>query len=86
MEGSNYFLIEGPRWWREPESNRRHTDFQSVALPTELSRPAKRKQSLLDCVYLSTREEDGPFLLFKVGPYCLRALLAREDADNFFFR
>ena len=24
--------------WRDPESNRGHTDFQSVALPTELSR------------------------------------------------
>ena len=28
------------RWWcREPESNWRHRDFQSRALPTELSRP-----------------------------------------------
>ena len=25
-------------WWREAGSNCRHTDFQSVALPTELSR------------------------------------------------
>ena len=24
-------------WWLGTESNRRHTDFQSVALPTELS-------------------------------------------------
>ena len=24
-------------WWPERESNLRHTDFQSVALPTELS-------------------------------------------------
>ena len=24
-------------WWAEPESNRRHRDFQSRALPTELS-------------------------------------------------
>ena len=28
-------------WWREAGSNRRHTDFQSVALPTELSRHSK---------------------------------------------
>ena len=27
-------------WWRDPESNRGHKDFQSSALPTELSRPA----------------------------------------------
>ena len=25
-------------WWRDPGSNWGHTDFQSVALPTELSR------------------------------------------------
>ena len=25
------------KWWLDPESNRGHTDFQSVALPTELS-------------------------------------------------
>jgi hypothetical protein len=25
------------RWWLEPELNRRHKDFQSSALPTELS-------------------------------------------------
>ena len=24
------------KWWRRPESNRRHKDFQSFALPTEL--------------------------------------------------
>ena len=29
----------GCRWCREPESNWRHRDFQSRALPTELSRP-----------------------------------------------
>ncbi len=25
-------------WWRDPELNRGHADFQSAALPTELSR------------------------------------------------
>ena len=30
--------IGNGRWWRESESNRRHADFQSAALPTELSR------------------------------------------------
>ena len=29
----------GRRWCREPDSNWRHRDFQSRALPTELSRP-----------------------------------------------
>ena len=32
------------KWWQEPESNRRHKDFQSSALPTELSCPDMRKQ------------------------------------------
>ena len=27
------------KWWPEAESNRRHADFQSAALPTELSGP-----------------------------------------------
>ena len=31
------FDLGGRKWWPEAGSNRRHTDFQSVALPTELS-------------------------------------------------
>ena len=31
------FDLGGSKWWPEAGSNRRHTDFQSVALPTELS-------------------------------------------------
>ena len=33
-------LCNGPlfSWWRDPESNRGHMDFQSIALPSELSR------------------------------------------------
>ena len=30
-------------WWRDPESNRGHKDFQSSALPTELSRRGEKK-------------------------------------------
>ena len=29
--------IKSIEWWPKPGLNRRHTDFQSVALPTELS-------------------------------------------------
>ncbi len=29
------------RWWDRAELNRRHTDFQSVALPTELQSQPK---------------------------------------------
>jgi hypothetical protein len=31
------FIFEGKKWCPEPESNQRHADFQSAALPTELS-------------------------------------------------
>jgi hypothetical protein len=31
------------KWWRDPESNRGHKDFQSSALPTELSRLVEKK-------------------------------------------
>ena len=29
-------LLRFYKWWPRPRSNRRHTDFQSVALPAEL--------------------------------------------------
>ena len=35
------------KWWRGPESNWGHEDFQSTALPTELPRP-KAKRMLLN--------------------------------------
>ena len=31
--------VGGFKWWQDPESNRGHKDFQSSALPTELSCP-----------------------------------------------
>ncbi|VXA56556.1 hypothetical protein ACI8B_30027 [Acinetobacter proteolyticus] len=34
-------------WWRDPGSNWGHTDFQSVALPTELSRQSGRIKQCL---------------------------------------
>jgi hypothetical protein len=30
-------VLEGKDWWQDPELNRGHKDFQSSALPTELS-------------------------------------------------
>ena len=32
-----FFLFQKEEWWQDPESNRGHKDFQSSALPTELS-------------------------------------------------
>ena len=33
------------KWWLDPGSNRGHTDFQSVALPTELSSHIRRRSN-----------------------------------------
>jgi hypothetical protein len=45
--------LKSEGWCLEPESNQRHKDFQSFALPTELSRLIKRvvqgKNELLFC-------------------------------------
>ena len=35
------------KWWQDPESNRGHGDFQSPALPTELSRHFRGSACLL---------------------------------------
>ena len=54
----------GVTWWAGAELNRRHEDFQSSALPTEL--PARRSQTLgLNAVRsqllpVSTRFCNGP--------------------------
>ena len=45
-------------WWRDPESNRGHKDFQSSALPTELSRHA------IDIVIYA--REDGVIVNLKI--------------------
>ncbi len=33
----SFDFMEILKWWPEADSNRRHRDFQSLALPTELS-------------------------------------------------
>jgi hypothetical protein len=32
------------KWWLDPESNWGHADFQSAALPTELSSPPQGRE------------------------------------------
>jgi hypothetical protein len=43
---------KGEKWCPEPELNQRHADFQSAALPTELSGHLARvyKQDVNDCL------------------------------------
>ena len=41
-------------WWRLPESNWGHVDFQSTALPTELKR--QRAQGSIICLNCMSRE------------------------------
>ena len=35
-ERKSRFYLKFKKWWLRPESNQRHRDFQSLALPTEL--------------------------------------------------
>ncbi len=56
-------------WWPETESNRRHEDFQSSALPTELSGPnglllnsEKRFESSVPCIFFKKIESVQQFV------------------------
>ena len=56
----------GGKWWPEAESNRRHKDFQSSALPTELSGQKGRREKgrfggLSQWVFLGKVERRGRF-------------------------
>ena len=46
-------------WWRDPELNWGHTDFQSVALPTELSRHHRYKMAESTRLELATSGVTG---------------------------
>ena len=47
-------------WWPEVELNHRHTDFQSVALPTELSGPLKRGFCSITWSSTTAVRKEGP--------------------------
>ena len=46
-------------WWRDPESNWGHADFQSAALPTELSRRVFKEVAGLTRLELATSGVTG---------------------------
>ena len=48
-------------WWLEAESNHRHTDFQSVALPTELSSRLVTEKTKYTGVFLNAQLSVGKF-------------------------
>ena len=56
---SNPLRIRGLKWWRLPELNWGHADFQSAALPTELSRRKKQDRE----VYANTPFSQSVFLM-----------------------
>ncbi len=41
-------ITKGFRWWRNPESNWGHKDFQSSALPTELFRQITKRGVMIN--------------------------------------
>src|SRR3954462_4219681 len=51
-------------WWPRPESNQRHTDFQSAALPTELLGRARHYGKARIIALQKKRALAGPFLRF----------------------
>ena len=43
-------------WWRLPESNWGHRDFQSLALPTELKRQHKANTNITILIQMSSQK------------------------------
>src|SRR4051812_45921575 len=45
-DGTESAAMQVKRKWRDPDSNRGHHDFQSCALPTELSRRGRERLAI----------------------------------------
>ena len=64
--GNDKCRFEAKKWWQDPGSNRGHGDFQSPALPTELSRHSRGSASLaigLACCFITL------VLFFKIANF-----------------
>ena len=75
------------KWWRLPELNWGHADFQSAALPTELSRRKKLKHEVYGNATfrqpnLLVKMGGGATGLLRPSGLLLRNSLARELASN----
>ena len=57
------------RWWSERESNPRHEDFQSSALPTELSDRVDCVSQLVNYIKINISVNPFPERLFKKVRY-----------------
>ena len=57
------------RWWSERESNPRHEDFQSSALPTELSDRVDCVSQLVNYIKIIISVNPFPERLFKKVGY-----------------
>ena len=54
----NSVFLQQEKGWPELESNQRHKDFQSSALPTELSSHYEKGQILKDLIVLRNHFQD----------------------------
>ena len=64
------------KWWPEAESNCRHEDFQSSALPTELSRPAFLSRVLLE------KSPDNRRAAYSVNDHFREIELVKANGSN----
>ena len=63
-------LICRNKWWLRTESNRRHMDFQSIALPTELL--SHNNIGFLNLNSATVRQKPGAFVAKRIPYWTIR--------------